>query len=405
MPTLASTSRTGLAYIAEATFGTTPGSGTAKALRYTGESFTFDLSKETSKEIRNDRQNTGATTIDASASGGYNFELQYREYDPFLEGIMFGAYTVFGTDGVGSVFTAAITTTTITASVAPTGANAFTGLAKGQWFRYDAATGLNKGKFFRVSTVTAPSTTVITLDVSTVGIAETGIATAFIQTSRLTNGTTQKFFSIEKNFSDTTQFLLYRGMSPSKMSWKFASGAISTGNFDFMGKDGTRAAVTALPSAPGASQAFNVQNGVRGMGQLWENGIPLASTFIKSIDLMLDNNLRAQTALANLGAVGIGVGNFKVTGSFEAYFSDGTQYDRFLADTYTSLTVGTQDTAGNGYIVTLPAVQLMSAKILAGAQNQDVMASFTFEAFADLSNAVSSLRQVMFIDRVGVAGV
>lgn len=405
MPTLASANRAALSYIAEATFGTTPGTGTAKNIRFTGESFSFDLSKETSKEIRSDRQNSGATTVDASASGGFNFEMQYREYDPFLEGALFSDYTVFGTDGVGSTNTATFATGTITASVATTGANDWSTLQKGQWFRViTGSSALNNGKFFRVSTATAPTDTVITLDASTPATADAGVTGVYVQTSRLTNGTDQKFFSFEKSFGDVTQFLLYRGMCASKMNWKFAAGSLSDGSFEFMGKDSVRAAVTGMPSAAAASQAFNIQNGVRGIGQLWEGTAPLTSTYIKSLDLTVDNNLRAQTALGTLGAVGIGVGDFKPTGSFEAYFADGAQYDKFLADTYTALTVGTQDTSGNGYIVTLPYIQLMSAKVLAGSKNTDIMASFTFEGFADLSNATAGLRKTIFIDRVGVIG-
>lgn len=401
MPTLASSSRAAVSYIAESTFGTTPGSGTANNLRFTGESFSFDLTKETSKEIRSDRQNTGATTVDASASGAVNFELSYREYDTFIAAALMNTFSAYGTAGVGAAFTADFTSTTITnTGSALTGADAFTNLQKGQWFRL-ATGGVNNGKFFRVSTATAPTSLVITLDASTPAVVGTGVSTCKVQTSRLTNGTTQTSFSIEKSFSDITQFLTYRGMNVSKMNWKFASGALSTGSFDFMGKDMVRNGATQMPSAPAASQTYNIQNGVRGIGQLWEGGSPITSTYVKSLDLTVDNNLRLQTALANLGPVGIGVGDCKVTGSFEAYFADGSLYDKFLADTYTAVTIGTQDSAGNGYVVSLPNIQIMTGKIMAGGKNQDVMAQFTFEAFADLTNVTSALQKVLFVDRVG----
>jgi hypothetical protein len=404
MTTLASSNRASLAYVAETAFGSVPVAGSPAALRFTGESFDFSLSKEVSKEIRQDRQNSGATTVDASASGGFNFEAQYREYDTLLAAAMQGAWSVFGTNGISTSFTADFTATTITASVAPTGSSALTGLQKGQWFRMTTG-GANNGKLFRVSTTTAPTTTVITLDPSTPAVVASGVATCAIQASRLTNGTTLTTFSVEKAFNDIAQFFTYRGMAVNKMSLAFASGAMTTGSFEFMGKDVVRNGATQMPGGAGAiaaSQTYNVQNGVKGMNVLWEGGAPLTSTFVKKLDLSVDNSLRAQTALANLGAVGLGVGDFNPTGSFDVYLADGTLYDKMLGDVYTSLSFATQDTAGNGYVVTLPRIQLMTGKILAGSKNQDVMAQFTFTGFADLQNATAALQQTIFIDRVGV---
>lgn len=401
MTTLANSNRASLAYIAETAFGTTPGAGNGTALRYVGESFEFALTKEVSKEIRADRQNPGETSVDATASGSINFETQYREYDPFIAAALGNAFTVFGTNGSSTTFTADFAATTITASVAPTGSSALTGLQKGQWFRVTTA-GANNGKFFRVSSTVAPTTTVITLDAATPATVAAGVTLVVVQTSRVTNGIGLTTFSIEKQLNDVAQFFTYRGQAVNKMSLKFASGSLSTGSFDFMGKDSVRNGATQMPGSLAASQTFGGQNGVRGIGQLWEGTGPITSTFIKSLDLMVDNSMRYQTALANFGAIGLGTGDFNVSGSFDAYFADGTMYDKFLNDVYTSLTVGTQDSAGNGYIVTLPRVMLKTAKVLAGAQNQDIMASFTYDAFADLTNATTALQQTIFIDRVGV---
>lgn len=401
---LASANRVALGIIAESIFGTTPGSGTAKNLRYTGESFAFDLSKESSKEIRSDRQNPAPVTVDAAVSGGFNFEMQYREYDALLEGALFNPFTVYGTDGVGSSFTATFTTTTITASVAPVGANAFTTLQRGQFFRMTTG-GVNNGKLFRVDPSTDPTATVITLDSNLPAVAGAAIANCVVQASRLTNGVVQKFFSIEKQFLDVSQYFLYKGLCVSKLNWKFAAGALSDGSFEFMGKDGVRAGATGLPSALAASQPFKIQNGVRNISQLWENGAPLTTTYIKSLDLTVDNNLRSQTALANLGPVGIGVGDCKVMGSATIFFSSGDQYDRFIGDTETPMVFGTQDGLGNGYIVSLPKVTFTTAKVLAGSKNTDVMVELGFEAAQDDANATVGLRKTIFIDRVGVVAV
>lgn len=401
---LASTSRVQLRYIKESVFGTTPGAGNGRNLRMTGESFNYDLTKEMSKEIRSDRQNGSTTTVDAEASGGFNFHMQYAEYDELIEGVMQGAWTVYGTNGVtGTAFSGTVASGTITAAVAPTGADAFTNLQKGQWFQYQLTGDPNDKVWFKVSEVTAPTTTVITLDASTPGTAAGPTAGAKIATSRLVNATTQSSYSFEKEFADVTQFFRFTGMTPNKMSLNFAAAALTDGSFEFMGKQGFRAAVTGLPGTPVESKAYDIQNGVRGVGHLWEGGAPITGTYIKSLGMNLDNSLRHQKAINNLGSVGIGSGDFMVTGSMEVYFANGTMYDKFLADTYTKITVGCQDTDGNGYVFQMPRVMLTSGRVVAGGKNQDAMLSFDYQAYADLGNATAALRKTLFIDRLGVA--
>jgi hypothetical protein len=372
----------------------------------TGESLNFDLSKEESKEIRSDRQISGAVTVDANAAGGFNFHQQYAEYDPLIEGAMASTWSAYGVNGVGTTFSGTVAVGSITAAVAPTTTSAFTNLALGQWFKYTAPGDVaNDGKFFKVHSVTAPTSTVITLDASTPGVAAGPTAGSFVSTSRISNGVLESSFTIEKEFADVTQFLTFRGMTVAKMNINFASAALTDGSFEFMGKDVIRMAATQMPGTTAESQAYDIQNGVRGVGTIWLGTVPLTGTFIKSLSLSTDNTLRGRKALANLGNVSIGYGDFKASGQMEIYFADGTQYDRFLNDTYAALVLSCTDSSKNGYVFTMPRTLLMNGKVTAGAKNQDIMATFDFTAFADDANAVVALRKTLFIDRVGPAVV
>lgn len=401
--TFASTNLVQLSYIAESTFGVTPGSGTPKNLRTTGETFDFNLTKESDKELNAAAELTSTTTIGAAAGGDLKLHMQYGEYDPFFAGVMRSTWAVFGTDGVGATFTADFTSTTITASVATSGTSIFTNLVKGQWFRLVAPTHANDGKLVRVSTVTAPTTTVITLDANTPISTGTSVASCRVQTSRVGNGVTLTSFSIQREAGDVGQFFNFRGMYPSKFATNFASGQLTEGTFTFMGKDSQRNTSTYMPAAATASLAYDIHNAVTGVGTLWENGVPLTSTSIKSMSLEIDSGLRAQDAIGTLGMVGAGIGTILIKGSIEIYFADGTIYDKFLNDTYTSIILSTRDTSGNGYVFTLPKVMLTSGKISAGAKDSDLMASFEYTAYRDLGNATAALRKTLFIDRVGVA--
>jgi len=404
MPTLASTSRVQLAYILESVFGTTPGAGNGSYLRCTGESMDFAVTKETSKELRSDRQLSSVVPVSAQGSGGFNFHLNYAEYDPFLQSLLQNAPTVFGTNGESagaSVVTFA--TGTLTASVATAGADSWATLQLGQFFQVSATGDANDLKVLRVSTTVAPTTTVITLDAGTPAVASVAVAGVKLRAARFTNGVTQTSFTIERQSPDVTQVLTYRGMTPSKMSLKFEAAALTDGSFEFIGKGATRGTATALPGTLVASKTYDIHNAASGIGLVWEAGVPLVSTFIKSLSLDYDNNHRAQQAIGILGLVGVGSGTIQFKATMEMYFADGAMYDKFLANTYTSLAVSSIDSTGAGYVFSFPKVNFMSSKIVAGAKDQDLMASFEVMMVADDSNAVPALRKTIFIDRVGPA--
>lgn len=400
--TFASTNRVQLRYIPEATYNVIPVTGNPKDLRMTGESLDFAQTKESDKEIRDDRQMSSSTTVDAQASGDVKVHFQYGEYDTLFAALMQNSWTVFGTNGVGATFTADFTATTITASIATSGSSIFTSLQKGQWFRLLSPTSANNGKLFRVSTITAPTTTVITLDVSTPATVGSTIANCVVQSSRLTNGVTMPSFTLERAMNDVSQFMAYSGMCVSKYSTSFSAGALNDATFSFMGSGFDRDTSTMLPGSPIASLTYDITNSVEGVGNIWAKGVPLVDS-IKSMTIDIDNSLRGQKAIGTLGNAGIGVGTFMVKGSLEVYFADASMYDDFKNDVFTSINVSVQDTAGNGYVITLPRVMLTSAKVQASGTNADLMASFEYQAYADLANAVVGLRKTIFMDRVGVA--
>lgn len=394
----ATTSRAQVRYIAESVFGTIPGTGNPNNLRMAGESLEYAIGTDASKEIRSDRQKTDIIQVSAQAQGGINFELSYAEFDKLLEAVFQGTWSAYGTNGVGTTFSGTMTSTTITAAVAPTGSSAFTTLANGQWFKLNAPGGANDGKYFRVHGSTAPTSTVITLDAATPATAEGPIASCSVATSRLTNGTTERSFAIEKAFTDVNQFFAYRGMTAAKLSMGLQSGQIASGSFGFMGKDCVRAGATQLPGSPTASQTYDVMSAVSGVGQIMEGGSLLTSTFIKSLSFDLDNKLRGRDAIGTLGAVSIGSGTIEMMGTMDVYLADGTLYDKFVANTASSLQLRVVDGAGNGYAIQLPKVKYKDAKVVAGSIDQDAMVTLPFEAVRDPTTG-----KTVILDRFGAA--
>ena len=402
---LASSSLVQVRYIKESSFGVTPVAGNPKNLRITGESLSYSLSKSSSDEINAYRAVTSMVATSAEASGSINAEMQFGEYDDLMAGVLQSTWGAFGTNGLGVAFSATLTGTTITASAPTVGTSLFTLLKAGQWFTLDGTGTANDGKMFRVSKVTSPTSTVITLDPGTPATVGGPYAATVLKVSRLSNGTTQPSYTIERASTDTGEFFAYRGMTPSSLKVSISSGSLSTMEFAFMGRDAVAANTTTLPGVPVASQAFPIMSGVSGTAcALWAKGAPLAGTFVNSISLSYDNTLRAQSAICSLGSIGIGSGTINVTADLEVYFANGRAfYDEFLSNANMEIAFTTFDTQGNGYIFTLPQANISSYSLNAGGKDQDLMASISVTGLLDLGNVDAALRKVMFIDRVGAA--
>jgi len=89
---MSDSNRTKLSFVAESTWGTTP-AASLQVLRWTGESFKYNLSTGQSSEIRDDRNISELFKNDSSVTGGFNFELSYGTYDDFMAGALCGSWS------------------------------------------------------------------------------------------------------------------------------------------------------------------------------------------------------------------------------------------------------------------------------------------------------------------------
>ena len=97
------------------------------------------------------------------------------------------------------------------------------------------------------------------------------------------------------------------------------------------------------------------------------------------------NNLRRQQAVGHLEAVGIGNGEFQVTGTLTTYFGSKAGMDVLLANSLTSFDcrVGGTDANNPAYVIDLPSVKLSSGSPSVSGKNADVMAPLAYQALLD----------------------
>lgn len=416
MPTLASANLTQLAIKLEGIYPTNfgqPQGGNGELQNMTGESFSYDQGNEVSKTLRADRQVSDTIPVSISASGGFQFEHQYKEFDTLYQAVMQSAYVVYGTNGVSaSIATLTLTSTTITAGAAPTGSDAFTTLKKGQWIKVKPPAGASQsvkdylnGRVFQLHKTTAPTTTVLTLDAATpidTAKAGTSLSNANICSSYVGTGSQISSYTVEVQHADIGQFRQYNGMVPSKMMIKLETGKIITGSFEFLGKGMAILNATSMGTAA-ASETYAPANSVRGVFDIFEGGASIrTNTFIKSMDFTIDNTLRVQDAVGVLGTAGIANGTMSVTANLEVYFADEVMYNKFINNTTSSLSLPILDVDGNGYVYYFPRIKYTAAKVNAGGQDQDNMLTMSMQALPDNVAGSPFLNMSVVIFRVGV---
>lgn len=208
--------------------------------------------------------------------------------------------------------------------------------------------------------------------------------------------------TIETRFYDVGQSFVTDGLRVGGVSLEIAANSIITGTATLQGRETKRQSADKLGNTGTytvleANACENV-SATANVGALEKNGQTL-TTAIRSISLQIEGNLRQQQAVGNKFPVGIAAGRLNLTGTVEAYFSDGSMFDDFLAHETVSLKFPIIDVDQNTYYFTIPAFKIASDPVAPGGIDQDVMETMEFTAFRD-----QTTRCMLQIDRFSSPG-
>ena len=388
---MADTNLTGLAFVSEVTWGTFPeGSPTLTDLRYTGESFSYNISNIVSAEIRDDRQVTDLVQADADVTGGFDFELSYDDngFGELFKAALW-AYAWEGTIDESYTDLAFDTSGMINSNHTDFSGASF---CTGRWidvsgFTAAASLDLNDTYF-----ITAHST--YTLDVvpaPTVAQAATGVALN-VKGYYCRNGTHESSYSFEREHTDIGQYFAYKGCVVNGLTLTATASAIVTGSFDFIGSSATLTQATNGDGSNTAAGTGDVMNAMSHVGRLMLEGSTAATgtscTFstadadlvTQEISFSIANNVRGIKGIGDTGNSDVGVGTFEVTGTMNMHILDDTFYDRYTGDTEGALSFKVEDGDGNAYIFTFPRIKFETDTVNVGGQNDDVMENITWRA-------------------------
>lgn len=363
-------------YVEENNWGETPSGAEMQELRMTGEELGQSTDTTVSEEIREDRQNTDVLRTNLTAEGSIDIEVSHEAYNDLIAGAMMADWsnpigisaTDIGVDGPNDQFTS------------PSGSGTdFTAenISVGQWIKVDGFSNSDNNGYFRVSSIAEDA---LGVEFSTLTDEASG-PTVTIDGKSIANGTTEKSFSLEKFFSDVGEYVAFRGMRVGTFGLTVETESILTGSFGFQGKK-AEALGSSIGSSIASAPQKKVMNAIDNISNVREGG-SLASAGFSSFSFEMDNALRPQTEIGELGAREIGLGTVEVTGSLSAYFESRDLYEKYLNFTETDFYFLAEGNAGNAYMFSFPRFNFTDGNVVASGRDEDVMTELDFTAMKE----------------------
>lgn len=364
-----------LAFIAESTYGVTPGAGNFSTARFISETLSGTPDTTESQQIRTDRLSSGQIVTGLQVGGGLNFEFaKESQLEDFIASAMCSTWDV-----KAPVTVDLEVDVTAKKIIRTTGSFLTDGLVKGDFFKLDGFTEEGNNTVLMVTNVTALE---LTVEMPSTMVDETGTGTSYQRGDKIAIGTTKKSFSMEKAFTDlTTKAIVYKGMMVSQMQLKIAYGSLISGSLTFVGNSHSTADSAGefitngrTINAPATSQTFN--------GSI---DMPFATTDVfgsfsqtglevQSIDLSLNNNQNPQTVIGNAAPRDYTLGTAQISISLNSYLTNGgwgVLAKKLTQDPF-ALGFAVQNNGG-WYGFYLPAIQVSFEDPASAGQNQDVM--------------------------------
>jgi len=168
-------------------------------------------------------------------------------------------------------------------------------------------------------------------------------------------GVTPQSFTLERAFTDITQYGAFTGCMVNTFSLNIPANAMVTGSFGIVGKSGSYSA-TALDASTTESQTNSPFDSFS--GTISEGGSPIA--VVTSVDLSLQNGLEPVFVVGANTAPAIPYGRSNLTGTVSAYFDNLTMLNKFLNETESSIELQLGATS-KYYTIEIPRIKYSGA--------------------------------------------
>jgi hypothetical protein len=319
--------------------------------------------------IRADTNRFKTLRTGISGAGDVSWELQFGGQDFMIEGALRNVFS----SPLG------ISSSTISFDNSDNSINdSASGLGSvqvGQTVRVSGSVA-NSG-FHKVISVTANK-----LLTTSVIVTEAAGPTIDIDGQFMINSIVDQSFTIEREFSDISEFYVFPGLRVGSFNFSASTGAIITGSTTFQGERGISQNTTAGtgPALPAVTTCS--MNSVDNILQLKEDGV-LAAFDVLNLSLTIDTSVRDIPAIGHLPNVNIGTGTIKVSGTMEAYFESATLLQKYLEFQDSGLSFITQDPDGNSYVWEIFKLKFTDGPIDNPGIDNELTQTLSFEAEFD----------------------
>lgn len=292
-----------------------------------------------------------------------------------------------------------------------TGPNRFTstildfttlGLLVGDWIKAGGAlaanqfpTAANNG-WYKISAISANSLEFSVVPTGFTADASTTENIWLFFSDRIRNGTQKFFYSIEESFNDHTpvSYQYFTGMRPNIFNLNISSQSIITTSNTWIGFNAnpttTRFAGSTDIAAP-QNTVFNTSSNIGRIGR-GSDGPIVGPNYILDSTFVFNNNMRRQNAVGNLGSIGIGDGEFGVTGTINTYFGNLDIYNDVIGNTPRAFDIRVKDALDKVMIFDAPRMKLSGGNPTVPGKNQDVLMEVGFQAVLDTVTQLYTLQ-------------
>ena len=340
-----------VAYVAESTFNQTPVSPSMALLR-TRTGVNLDLTKQTlqSDETRSDRQIVTERHGNEQTAGELPFELSYGSQDDFIEAVLQGTWAASVNLSASDISAASGDNSLNTG-----GAVDFSTIEAGDEITVSGFTaGANNDTY---TVVSATAAKVIVSGVALVDEAAGNTISIVSSRQNVKAGKVNRSFTIERRFTDVSQFLRYTGQRANTLSLSIQPNSIVSGTFGMVGAGMTPAQVEL--GAPAAAPNTEVLDSFTGTMQ--EGGATIA--IVTGLELNLDNGINPLFVNGSKQAANTERGRSNLTGTLTAFFEDETLLNKFVNETESNIYVTLPDLAGNEIRINLPRIKYNGAPV------------------------------------------
>jgi hypothetical protein len=355
-------SRSGLSYVVESVFGTTPASPSLIQLPYNTHSLAMTKDRVSGNEIQPDRMLRVDRHGNRQTGGDIVVDLRKADFDPFLESALMSAFadsaTIATLTATSAAGTATLTFASQTIPPFPVG-SAIT------------VAGVTPSGFNGVFTVTACTATSVSYANATAG-PQTVAGT--IKNRVLKVGNTAKSMSIEDAADDITQFRLFTGMTVNTAAISIKPNAMIAATFSMIGKDMTisGSSLDAAKTASSTNQPFDAYSGTMAIGNASAALSSVAT--ITGIDFSITNSLAATFVVGSATTPQLEFGMATVEGTITAYFEDASLINRFVNETTSAFQVTVNDPSGaSNYTFHFPRVKINGAAVPVGGPTSRIV--------------------------------